>query len=91
MIKSFYSKPLATLWKTGVAAKIRPDLQKRARVRLQALDDAITLTMIDQPGFDFYALKGKPQRYTIHINGPRCITFEWDGADAHRVDLEQYH
>jgi proteic killer suppression protein len=25
------------------------------------------------------------------VNGPWCITFEFDGSDAHRVDFEQYH
>jgi proteic killer suppression protein len=34
---------------------------------------------------------GKPQRYSIHVNGPWCITFEWEGSEALRVDLEQYH
>lgn len=43
------------------------------------------------PGFDFHALRGKPQRYTIHVNGPWCITFEWQDGTALRVDLEQYH
>jgi toxin HigB-1 len=32
-----------------------------------------------------------PQRYTIHINGPWCITFEFENGSAKRVDLEQYH
>jgi len=36
-------------------------------------------------------LRGKPQRYTIHVNGPWCITFEWQDGKALRVDLEQYH
>jgi proteic killer suppression protein len=44
------------------------------------------------PGFDFHSLKGfDPTRYTIHVNGPWCITFEFDGKDARQVDLEQYH
>jgi plasmid maintenance system killer protein len=24
------------------------------------------------------------------VNGPWCLTFEWEGEDAIRVDLEQY-
>jgi proteic killer suppression protein len=27
----------------------------------------------------------------VHINGPWCITFEFEEGDALRVDLEQYH
>ena len=44
------------------------------------------------PGFDFHALKGfVPTRYTVHVNGPWCITFEWQDESATKVDLEQYH
>jgi len=34
---------------------------------------------------------GIPKRYSIHVNGPWCITFEWEEGEALRVDLEQYH
>jgi proteic killer suppression protein len=27
----------------------------------------------------------------VHVNGPWCITFEFEGGDAYRVDFEQYH
>lgn len=50
-----------------------------------------TLDGLRLPGLDFHALHGKPKRYTIHVNGLWCIAFEWDGSDALRVDLEQYH
>ena len=26
-----------------------------------------------------------------HVNGPWCITFEFNDGDAFRVDLDQYH
>jgi proteic killer suppression protein len=42
------------------------------------------------PGFDFHALRGAPLRYTVHVNGPWCITFEFEEGDAFRVDFEQY-
>jgi proteic killer suppression protein len=46
---------------------------------------------MNMPSFDFHALRGKPKRYTVHVNGPWRVTFEWDRTDAVRVDLEQYH
>jgi proteic killer suppression protein len=27
----------------------------------------------------------------VHVNGPWCLTFEFDGNDAAHVDFEQYH
>lgn len=44
------------------------------------------------PGFAFHALRGfRPIRYSVHVNGPWCLTFAFDEGDAYRVDLEQYH
>jgi len=44
------------------------------------------------PGFNFHALKGRaPVRYTVHVNGSWCITFEFEKGDAWRIDFEQYH
>ena len=55
------------------------------------LHEAEHLADIDVPGFDFHGLQGKPKHYSVHVNGPWCITFEWIGNGAWRVDLVQYH
>lgn len=92
MIKSFRNKALADLFARGRSAKIDARMQRRLLVRLDTLNDAASLDELKIPGYDFHALHGfKPTRYTIHVNGPWCITFEFDGTDAHRVDFEQYH
>jgi proteic killer suppression protein len=92
MIKSFKSKALADLFRTGRAAKIDARMHKRILVRLDRLMVAERPEDMDLPGFDFHALKGlNPTRYTVHVNGPWCVTFEFDGRDAVRVDFEQYH
>jgi proteic killer suppression protein len=44
------------------------------------------------PGFNFHQLSGdRAGTYSVHVNGPWCITFMWDNDTAVRVDLEQYH
>jgi proteic killer suppression protein len=91
VIQSFRHKGLAELFDVGVSAKIGRDLQRRALRRLDALDQATTLTDLMVPGFDFHALRGTPKRYSLHVNGPWCVTFEWVDGEAWRVDLEQYH
>jgi proteic killer suppression protein len=92
MIRSFRSKALAELWGSGLSAKVDPSLQKRLLAKLDRLDAARSTAELNVPGFDFHALKGfDPVRYTIHINGPWCVTFEFRDGDAYRVDLEQYH
>jgi proteic killer suppression protein len=92
MIRSFRHKGLADLWSKGSTGKINAKLHARIVMRLDALDAARAPGQMNIAGFDFHALKGfKPVRYTVHVNGPWCITFEFDGPDATRVDFEQYH
>jgi len=91
MIKSFKHKGLAELFDRGRSRRVRQDLHTRSLRRLTALDHAESLTDLQVPGFNFRGLHGLPKRYSIHVNGPWYITFEWQGSDALRVDLEQYH
>jgi proteic killer suppression protein len=91
MIRSFKHKGLKALFDTGASAHVRPDLQARALRRLDALDRADALNDLNVPGFDFHHLRGRPRRYSLHVNGPWRITFEWIDGEALRVNLEQYH
>ena len=92
MILSFRHKGLAELWASNRSAKLDPKLISRIRRRLEALDAAATPDDLNVPGFNFHALRGPPPpRYTVHVNGPWCITFSFSGQDAVDVDFEQYH
>jgi proteic killer suppression protein len=91
MIKSFRHKGLAELFEKGASRKVRQDLQSRCLRRLDTLEQAETLTDLNIHGFNFHGLQGIPKRYSMHVNGPWSITFEWQDGDAIRVDLEQYH
>jgi proteic killer suppression protein len=64
---------------------------ERVRVRLDAIDAARSPADLNLPSFNFQRLQGKPVRYSVHVNGPWCITFEWEEDDAVRVNLENYH
>ncbi len=91
MIRSFKHRGLDAFWQRDDASKLRPDQVDRIHRRLSALDQAARPEEMNLPGYNFHRLQGKPTRYTVHVNGPWCLTFEWDGEDAVRVDLEQYH
>jgi toxin HigB-1 len=91
VIVTFRNKQLAALW-NGDMCKIDSKFHARILARLTVLDAANRLEQLNVQGFDFHALKGfVPKRYTFHINGPWCITFEFNTGDAHAVDFEQYH
>ncbi len=91
MIKTFKNKQLAALW-SGKRTRIDGKLHKRILMRLDRLDMAEEPEAMNISGFNFHALSGfSPTRYTVHVNGPWCITFEFIDGDAYRVDFEQYH
>jgi toxin HigB-1 len=92
MIVSFRDKDLKELFEDRRSAKIEKALHSRIIRRLDALERAKVPTDMRIPGFDFHPLQGfNPTRYSVHVNGPMCITFEFDGENAARVDLENYH
>ncbi len=91
MIKSLKHKGISELFERGNSRRISHELQARCLRRLEVLDQAEELNDLNIPGFNFHRLQGVPKRYSIHVNGPWCITFEWKEGEAIRVDLEQYH
>jgi toxin HigB-1 len=92
MIVTFRSKPLSDLWQKGDTPKIDGRMHARILRRLYALNVATNPEGMNIPGNNFHALRGfSPSRYTIHVNGPWCITFSFVDGDAHEVDFEQYH
>lgn len=90
MIRAFRNKQLALLWE-GERSKIDQRFHKRILQRLDALEAATRPEDMNVPGFDFHSLHGAPKRYSVHVNGPWCVTFEFEGGDAQNVDFEQYH
>ena len=91
MIRTFRNKELAALWEAG-RGRIDKRFHGRILERLDALDAAAKASDMNVPGYDFHLLRGfNPTRYSVHVNGPWCITFEFADGDAQRVDFEQYH
>jgi proteic killer suppression protein len=83
---------VAELWETDRTKGIDSRLHKRVLIRLTALDAAARAEDMNVPGFNFHALRAHdPTRYTVHVNGPWSITFEFNGGAALNVDFEQYH
>ncbi len=92
MIRTFKNKALADLFQSGKTARIDQRMHRRISIRLDAINEAVEIAEINVPGYNFHSLSGfHPTRYSIHVNGPWCITFEFQAGDAFNVDFEQYH
>ena len=92
MIASFKSKGLAELFFRGGTARIDRRFHARLIRCLDALDGAQEARDMNVLGYRFHPLQGfDPTRYSVHVNGPWCVTFEFTGTDAERVDFQHHH
>jgi len=94
MIRSFRSRALKALWESGDRSKLDARMVDRILLRLDVLNEAERPEEMDLPGFNFHALSGRRKGiYTVHVNGPWCLTFRWqeNPAGAIAVNFEQYH
>lgn len=93
MIKSTTGKHAANLM-TGKTAKGFPaDLVERARKQLAKLNAATSLADLRVPPSNcLEALKGdRKGQNSIRINDQWRVCFIWDGTDAYRVEICDYH
>jgi proteic killer suppression protein len=92
MIATFSDKGLAELFEKRKTAKLDAKLQPKILRILDALDRATRPEDMRIPGFDFHPLRGfNPTRYSVHVSGPWCVTFAFEGENAISVKFEQYH
>ncbi|MBZ9557609.1 MULTISPECIES: type II toxin-antitoxin system RelE/ParE family toxin [unclassified Modicisalibacter] len=92
MIKKIKNKKLKALYEGGNGRGLNPNHVEDLEEILQALDEATAPQQMDLPGFGFHELSGDRRGYySVHVNGPWCVTFTFDGADADQVNYEQYH
>lgn len=91
-IKKFLHKGLEDFFYDGTTKGIVAKHESRLATRLDRLDSSSNSHDMRLPGYDFHKLSPKSAgRYSVHVNGPWCITFEFEGNDATNVDYEQYH
>lgn len=67
---------------------------QRLRVRLAALNAALELEQLSQPGWNLHELKGERQgTWSLKVTAQWRLTFEWNDEtkDCLNVDCEQYH
>lgn len=93
VIRSFADKRTAAIF-AGLAVKgLPPQIQRRAKAKLQVLDAAIGLEDLRvPPGNHLEALKGsRSGQHSIRINDQWRLCFVWKDDDAWEAEIADYH
>lgn len=92
MIASFKGKFALQIWNRE-PSKFPRELQRRALLRLAAIHSAESIDDLRiPPGNKLKMLQGdRKGQYSVRINEQWRICFNWDGKDAHHVEIVDYH
>ncbi len=93
MIVSFNSEEAARIWAGEVSRKLPQDIQRAALRKMEILNAAVDVTDLrTPPGNRLEALKrDRAGQYSIRINDQWRICFVWREANAHDVEIVDYH
>ncbi len=93
MIKSFGDKETEKIWNGHFSKKLSTDIQPKGRRKLRIINNAQDLEDLRiPPGNRLEKLKGDLGAfYSIRINDQWRIIFTWEGSDAFRVQIMDYH
>lgn len=93
MIRSFGDKRTAAIFSGYAVRDLPPQLQRRAREKLLALDAAVRLDDLRAPpGNRLETLRGnRKAQSNIRINDQWRICFVWRNDEAWDVEIVDYH
>jgi len=93
MIKSFRCPETEKIFRREFSRKFPRYIQKRAFMKLNAVDAAVEITDLRLPPSNrLEILKGKRKgQYSIRINDQWRLCFEWSDGKAEQVEITDYH
>jgi toxin HigB-1 len=91
VVASSRHKGLEELYLTGKTRRIGPEYLRKCVRILQSLEVATQPQDMNVAGYRFRGLRGRPQRWSVHVTGNYRVTFGWSGENAEDVDFEDYH
>jgi proteic killer suppression protein len=93
MIKTFADRQTQSLYETGKARRVPPDIARRAVRKLEYIDLATCLEDLRvPPGNRLHRLEGdRKGQYSISINDQWRICFRFLDGDAFDVEITDYH
>ena len=92
MIVGFRHKGLKLLYEKGNRRRVPPEYAAKVERILVRLDEAVSPTNMDLPGFRLHPLKGALAGFwSVSVSGNWRVVFRFDGVHARDVDLIDYH
>ena len=93
MIKSFADKETERLFRGRKSKAVPTELRERALSKLLVLNAATNIEDLRAPpGNRLEKLRGDREgQYSIRVNRQYRVCFSWIGADAHDVEITDYH
>lgn len=91
--KSTPSKETEKIFKRQFSRKLPPNIQRRARIKLEILDAAEALKDLRiPPSNHLEQLSGDREgEHSIRINKQWRVCFEWEDGNAYNVEVIDYH
>lgn len=92
MIISFIHKGLEKFYSKGITSGIQKKHEKKLRLILTNLDQAMTPDDMDLPGLQMHKLKGdRKDIWSVRVSGNWRVTYRFVGQDVEIVNYEDYH
>ena len=94
MIISFGDKETENFYETGESAEIPINIQERLKEQLDFLDEVSSFQQLKEAprGYRLHKLKGDlKDLYSISVNMKYRAIFNYDGRDAHIVELTNHY
>jgi proteic killer suppression protein len=93
VIRTFRDRDTQRLFDRQPVRKLGAEVQRVALRKLRQLDAAVTLDDLRvPPGNRLEKLRGDRRgQHSIRVNDQWRVCFRWAGADAHDVEIVDYH
>ncbi len=93
MIDSFKCKETKKIWGRKFSKKFPPEIQARARRKLNMIHISESLNDLKEPPANHLeALKDdRVGQHSIRINNQWRVCFEWKDGNAYNVEITDYH
>jgi proteic killer suppression protein len=93
VIKNFADRETSRIFQRERSRRIPPDIQRRARIKLEILNAAEQVEDLRiPPSNNLESLSGERHgQHSIRINDQWRICFVWSGSDAYEVEIVDYH